>query len=186
MKAVEAVIRAITGGVFANVDYSIPAKSYIRKKATDGSVAINPLWDRKDDIRIERTNVQINLGVRYENGVNGRLIKVADLEPDFTAEGLERYGKTAHSDSHKNLCQNLARTKTYVRYMPMQNKNKTSRFVLDGVDVTAQLKPFNAKVKQSSDKQTNAGLDEANQIKWRTLDLDNITELRVRNTVTNQ
>jgi hypothetical protein len=178
MTGIETVIRAINGGVFASVDYSIPAKSYIRKKATDGSNAINPLWDRKEDIRIERENVQINLGVVYGKAVQGRQVR-KEIEPDFTPESLNKTGKKAHSNPHKNLCQNMAESKTYVRYMPMQNKNKTSRFVLDGVDVTAQLKPFNAKVSNYSNKQATAGLAEDEQIIWRTLDIANITALRV-------
>ena len=180
MTVIETVVRNITGATFAKVDYSIPAKSYIRKKATDGSTAINPLWDRKDDIRIERENVQVNLGVIFKSVMDGRIEKIGEVEEaDYNVEALEKQGKTAHSNPHKLLCQNLARTKTYLRYMPMQNKNRTSRFVLDGKDVTATLKPFMAKVKDYSKKQENAGLEGDQQVKWRTLDIANVRKLSV-------
>jgi len=175
-KAIETVIRSINGGVFANVDYSIAAKSYIRKGASDGSKAVNPLWDRKDDIRLERENVQINLGVIYGKAVNGRLEK-KELDANFTPVSM--YGKVEHSNPHKNLCMSLDGSKVYVRYMPMKNKNTSSRFVLDGVDVTAQLAAFRKPQSKSVGRQKEAGLNEDEAITWRTLTLDNITTLRV-------
>lgn len=173
---IEKVVREINGGVFANIDYSIPAKTYVRKGATDGSTAVNPLWNAIDRVRIERTNVQINLGVIYDHAINGRLER-RDIEPLF--EASEMAGKVSHIQPHKNLCQNADRTKTYLRYMPMHNTNSTSRFVLDGQDVTEILKPFQSIRNNESKKQTEAGLEVGQQIEWRTLDLNNITALRV-------
>jgi len=176
MNAIEVMVRTVNGGVFASVDYTIPAKSYIVKKAKDGSGAINPLWDRKDDIVVERQNVQINLGVVYENAINGRMVR-KDIEPTFDAVAMK--GKVAHITPHKNLCQNVDRSKTYIRYMPCKNGNSTSRMLLDGQDVTAALVPFQSVQKDGSSRQAAAGLDATEQIAWRTLTIDNIDAIRI-------
>ena len=174
MNVVENVVRSVNGGCICNVSYSVPA-SDIRKGATDGTDKINPYWARKDDVRKVVQNCQINLGVIYGNAINGRLDK-KELPANFVP--AEMKGKQEHANKHKNLCQNMDRTKTYVRYMAMGNKTMTVKYVLDGKDITAELKPFKA-IKEESHTQANAGLEQEEQIVWRTLDLANITALSI-------
>lgn len=182
MNAIETVVRSISGATFANADYTIPAKAYIRKGATDGSGATNPLWNQKDDIKCVVTGAQLNLGVVYGNAVQNRIVgKGSDVEYDVD----KMYGKQSHIAPHKLLCQNTDRSKTYLRYMPVKSSNKVSTFILNGVDVTAQLKPFMAK-KSDSRKQAKAGLNDAEQVQWRTLDIANVDALNLLGmTVTN-
>jgi len=175
MSVIETVVRSVNGGSFANVSYNVPA-SDIRKGATDGSDKVNPLWSRIKEVRKVVDNCQINLGVIYGKAINGRLDK-KDLPADFVPQEMK--GKQEHVNKHKNLCQNMDRTKTYVRYMAMGNKGTMSvKYVLDGKDVTAELKPFKA-IKEESQTQANAGLEQEEQIVWRTLDLENITSLSI-------
>lgn len=178
---IENAIRTINGGCFANVDYTISARPYFRMKATDGSqtdglATVNPLWGYKDDIVCERKNVQINLGVIYKNGVNGRLEK---KELASTFKPMEMKGKSEHAVPHKNICVSDKSGESLVRYMPMQNKNTATRFLLNGKDITLALKPFMVVKKDYSGRQEAKGLNEDEQLKWRTLTISNIDELRL-------
>jgi len=175
---VEAAVRSITGGTFAKVNYSIVAKPYIRKGATDGSKTVNPLWAFAGDIRCERTNVQINLGARYGKVVEAHIANTTGREDDDALYPVEpAKGKQAHAIPHKLLCQNMDRSKTYINYIPMQNKAITTRFTLNGVDVTAQLTPFMAKKAAPSAKQAAYGLAVEDQVQWRTLEAANVTSM---------
>ena len=171
MNVIETVVRSVNGGCFANVSYSCPNDTL--KGAKDGSGAINPFWKRKDDIRKVVDNCHINLGVIYGNAINGRLDK-KELPTDFTP--AEQKGKQEHINRHKNLCQNIDRTKTYIRYMVMKSNDMTVKYMLDGNDITAELKPFKA-VHSEIGTQANAGLTGEEQIIWRTLDIANIKSL---------
>ena len=174
MTAIEQMVRQINGATFANVDYTVPV-SALRKAAVDGSGAVNPLWSRKDDIRKIVTNMAINLGPCYQNAVQGRLDK-DNVETEFVAQGMK--GKQAHDAPHPCLCQNMDRSKTYIRYMPMPTSNKTVQYVLDGQDVGDQLVGFLA-VPKAAKTQTDAGLTEDRTIPWNTLDINNITAIRL-------
>lgn len=177
VQVVEQVVRGIQGAVFAVIDYSIPAKAYLRAKAEINGVKVaNPYWKRVDDIRCEHTNIQINLGVIYQNAVNGRLER-KEIEPTFNAEAMQ--GKVPHINPHKLLCQSTDRSKTYLRYMPMKSHQSSTIFTLDGQDITDALRPFMAPQKDESKRQEDAGLNKQEQIVWRTLTLDNIKSLRV-------
>jgi len=177
MTVIEQAVRKITGATFATIDYNVPAKTYIRKKATDGSGQVNPLWDKASDIRLEVQNRQVDLGVKYASMIEKKLGRKG-VELDFVPEPLENYGKQAHSDGHKLLCQNMDRSKTYLRFNPMQSKNTERSFTLDGADVTDQMKPFMAK-KSVSKKQQDAGLDKEEVIEWRTLDIANVKRIEI-------
>jgi len=177
MTTIEKIVRQINGGCMCNVNYTIPAKQYIRKGATDGSNKTNPLWNRINDIKIERKNVQLNLGVRYEQSANGRLI-AKNYEPNFKSEAIP--GRTEHNDIHKNICQDISHTKTYIRYMPMDNDNNSTKYTLNGKDVTNTLKPYMVDRSQySSVAQANAGLKGSEQIVWRTLNIDHVDTIRI-------
>jgi hypothetical protein len=172
MSFIESIIRKINGGVFASVDYETPKHGLLKTSKVDGTT--NPFWSQKDQIVKVVTDCQINLGVVYENAVNGRLEK-KDITPDF--ESAPNW-MVAHTEPHKNLCQNKDHSKTYVRYMPMGNGNMTVRYMLNGQDVTDQVRKFR-KVQPSASRQETAGLEKDEQIVWRVLDLANITALRV-------
>ena len=180
MNAIETQVRAIQGAVFCKVDYATPNHALLKTSKVDGS--INPFWTRKDDIRKVVTNAAINLGVIYGNALNGRLER-KDIEPNFVAQPMK--GKVEHTFKHKNLCQSIDGSKTYVRYMAMPTKGMTVQYMLDGNDITDQIGLYK-KVNNPVQTQTDAGLSEDEQIVWRTLDIANITALRVLgNEVTN-
>ena len=172
MTKIEQMVRMVSGAVFAKVDYSVPVAT-LRKSAVDGSGAVCPLWNRKDDIRKEVTGMLIDLGVKYEQAIKNRLEKDGANPDNFKAEAMN--GKQAHQDDHKCLCQNMDRSKTYLRYMPMPC-SPAVRYMLDGKDVGSQLVGFLA-VPKPSQKQFNAGLDEERTIAWNTLDIQNITSI---------
>ena len=175
MNRLEQAIRKITGATFANVDYSSPSHGLLKTSKIDGS--INPFWASKDDIRKVVKNSLINLGVKYEQAVNGRIEKKGEVAPDFTAQPMR--GKVEHSDAHKLLCQDeKTGTKTYVRYMPMSTKSMTVQYMLNGKDISGAIELYKP-IKAESNTQTDKGLDGAEQIVWRTLDLANVTELRL-------
>jgi len=172
MTKIEEAVRGINGGVFANVDYTTPKHGLLKTSKVDGSV--NPFWASKDDIRKVVTNSQINLGVVYENAINGRLVK-RDVEPTFES-GSNWF--IEHENKHKNLVQNRTRTSTYIRYMPILNNSMTVRFMLDGNDITDQVKLYH-KPHVETKTQTDAGLTGKDQIQWRVLEIEHIDEIRI-------
>jgi hypothetical protein len=121
------------------------------------------------------TNSQINLGVVYQNAVNGRLEK-KDIEGDFVSKPMK--GKSEHPNAHKNLCVSDKTGNTLVRYMPMGNRNMTVTYMLHGKDITDQIKCYK-KPRYEAVRQANVGLGEADQIVWRTLELGNIDAIRI-------
>jgi hypothetical protein len=177
---VENVARSINGAIICNVDYTLNAHpSYIRKGATDGSGAVNPLWGRKADIKLVRKNVQINMGIRYTQAVNGRLEKI-DATPDFEAGPM--MGKVSHENPHKNICVKEKDTSVvYLCYMPMKNANHVTTYELDGKDVTDLMEAFKPvpKAKSESKKQADKGLEGKKQIGYRTLTIANIDTLTI-------
>jgi len=177
MNQIEQKVRAIDKAVFASVDYSVPA-SAMRKTALDGTGRVNPHWSEKDSVRKVVTNALINLGVVYENCVKARLEKLDSSDGSisvFTAQGMN--GKQAHENPHKCLCQNLDRTKTYLRYQPMESKKRQVAYVLNGNDITAEIAPWISQP-AASGTQGAAGLIEE-QVAWVTLDINNIIAIRI-------
>ena len=170
---IEAVVRTINGGVFASVDYTTPNHGLLKTSKIDGS--INPLWDRKADIVKVVDNCQINLGAVFGSVVDGRLVK-KDIEPDYEVEACK--GRIEHPQPHKNLCVSTKTNKTQIRYMPMGNQNMTVRYELDGNDISEQIALYK-KPKYVSKKQTDAGLNEDEQVVWRTMEIDNIRAIRI-------
>jgi len=166
----------INGATFANVDYVVPP-SNMRKVSVDGNGTTNPFWGQKDKIQKVVRNMLIDLGVQYENAVKGRLDKDGKDAEDFAVHQMN--GKQSHIQPHKCLAQNMDRSKTYLRYMPMETNNKTVTYLLDGKqDITEAIKPFLA-VPKAAQTQIKAGLTEDRVIAWNTLDINNITALRV-------
>jgi hypothetical protein len=175
MTAIEQMVREINGGCFAKVDYSTPNHGLLKTSKVDGST--NPFWVQKDEIRKVVEDCQINLGVVYGNAVNGRIIKKGDVEPDFVSKPMR--GKVEHSNPHKNLCMDeKTGTKTYIRYMPMGNKGMTVKYMLNGIDITDAIKLYKSP-KVDVTTQAEKGLTGDDQLVWRTLDIANVTALRV-------
>ncbi|MCP3684191.1 MAG: hypothetical protein GY861_16030 [bacterium] len=178
MNNIESAVRKINGATFATVDYSTPNHSLLKTSKVDGS--INPFWADKADIRKVVTNSLINLGVKYEQAVNGRITKKGDVDADFTAKPMN--GKVEHTDSHKLLCQDAKTgTKTYIRYMPMSTKNMEVKYVLNGKDITSAIDLYKP-VKKEASRQADKGLDRSEQVMWRTLDIANVTTIRILGT----
>ena len=177
MNKIEELVRTVSHAVFANVDYSVPA-SAMRKTALDGTGRVNPHWAEKDSVRKVVTGALINLGVVYENAVKNRLEKVDASDGSvsvFTVQEMK--GKQAHENPHKCLCQNLDRTKTYLRYQPMESKKRQVAYVLNGNDITAEIAPWISQP-AASGTQGAAGLIEE-QVAWVTLDINNIIAIRI-------
>lgn len=172
---IEAVVRGVNGGCFANVDYTTK-ESRLRKSATDGSGDVNPLWNRKDDLQKVVTGMLVNLGVVYGRAVVNRVVGAGGDPDAFRVEAMS--GKQEHAIPHKNLCQNMDRSKTYLRYMPCSTSKKTVTYLLDGKDVGAELARFIASPAPSK-KQQDAGLSAGETIAWNTLDINNIDKLTV-------
>jgi len=171
MTGIETAVRSINGGVFAKVSYETKNDT-LKTSKVDGT--INPFWADKDKIVKVVEDCQINLGVVYENAVNGRLEK-KDIEPTF--EAGENW-MVAHNEPHKNLCQNKDHSKTYIRYMPMGNKTMTVKYILNGQDITDAIRNYK-KPHVETATQANAGLTGADQIVWRCLEVANITSINI-------
>src|ERR1039457_5891397 len=174
MSEIEVMARTVNGACFVKLDYDVPAAD-MRKGATDGSGLVNPYWAVKDSVRKVVTGAVANLGPNYANAVNGRLDK-DNVGSTFVAQPMK--GKVECENPHKCLCQNLDGSKVYLRYMPFDSGTKTVAYMLNGKDISAELKPYLA-VRAPSGTQGSVGLVEEHQILWNTLCLSNITKIEI-------
>lgn len=172
-KAIETAIRTINGAAFCKVDYTCEKHDLLKTSKIDGS--INPLWDDNKNIKKVVKNSTLNLGVRYEQAVENRATKNG-FEGTFKAQS--KRGKIEHTIPHKNLCMSLDGAKTYMRYMPTASKGIEVAYMLNGTDITEDMKKYR-KVKTVAKTQAAIGLTKENEIPWRTLNLDNIHKITI-------
>jgi hypothetical protein len=177
-KSIEQAIRTINGKAwcFASMDYTTGVGSQYRAKliGADGIKVINPLWKRKKDIVKTVKNIELHLGIRYQDNINARLERDGK-EGTFTAKPA---WYIAHSEPHTNLVQNKDRSQTYVKYEPKAHGKTDIDYTLDGIDVTDQVKAFMVK-REDSKAQADAGLTGDQQIKPNVIKVQNITRLKV-------
>jgi len=166
------MVRSINGAAFCKVSYETENHGLLKTSKADGS--INPFWSQKASIRKVVDGSLINLGVVYENAVDNRAVSRAGGEPGgFESQAMR--GKTECTPAHKNLCQSLDGSATYIRYMPMDCRGTmTVRYTLGGQDITAAMLKFKP-VKSDVSTQSDVGLSGSDQILWRTLDVSRIT-----------
>lgn len=174
-KNVEAVIRQIVGASFCKVSYTNKTHD-LRKGATDGSGSVNPYWSEQKEIVRKVENAEINLGVQYPSAVEGRLSRIDGcIDPDEY-----EYAETPYESCnppHKCLCQHKGTKEVFVRYMPV--KSGLVSYWLNDQDITENVRQFIAK-KVECKKQTDAGLVGKDQVKWRTLSLNSVNRLEIK------
>lgn len=124
---------------------------------------------------IKRTEINVSFFGNYQNAVNNRL-KKAGLEADFTANPLA-WGEWLVPNkiiTHKG--------EKYVRFYLHKNSNPKTEYFYNGDPLTGS-ELMNAKTffqeSSTSARQTDAGLEDENQCKPFTLQINNILQITV-------
>lgn len=131
--------------------------------------------------RVEKlSTVGMLIGASYENSINKRL-EAAGLTADFQADKRANHLTTVEGTSGKILRNKEG--ELLLNYTVNDRVTAQVSYLLDGKSVDAitmkQIEPW-LPIKKESSKQAEAGLDEVEQVKVRTVKLKNIVCLNMR------